>query len=119
MNLPKIVEKDFFKNPVQGKHIDLAFEIINLLFSNDLHNLIYPKRIDVSKAFLDSYGKREIVLFMQEELAIEKNGKKTLCVFPKFLRLSTNNYVKQLGNYLSLREKMLIDYKKQFVFYWV
>ncbi len=116
LNIPKRSDEDFFSRPVEDKKIDLAFEIIDLLFSNELHISIYPKRIDVSKAFLESYGKREIVLFLEEEIIIEKNNRKAICLFPKYLRLCTNNYLKQLSNYLSLHEKMIEDYRKQFVF---
>jgi acyl-CoA synthetase (AMP-forming)/AMP-acid ligase II len=78
--------------PLQGKYADLAFEILAIVTDPFVADLFSVKRIDVSNAFAESYGTREIVIITEE-----------LCV----LRLSTKNYRQDLGNYLKLRDQLL------------
>jgi hypothetical protein len=52
------------------------------------------KRLDVSKAFLPSLGRREVVLILEEQ------------GFTKSLRLTPKNVAQELGNYLELRSKL-------------
>jgi len=84
---------------IEGAKIDLALSLYKLweelvLLESRL------KKIDVSKAFHESYGKREIVL--KVENSHEHH----------FLRLSTKNYREELRNYLSIKDKMG-DVKKE------
>ena len=52
------------------------------------------KRLDVSKAFEPSLGRREVVLILEEQ------------GFTKALRLTPKNFAQELGNYLELRPKL-------------
>lgn len=79
------------------------------LFLEDLEIV----RIDVSKAFFDSYGKREIVIYIEDSMQMMHKKREARFVFPKYLRLHTDNYEEQLGNFLVLRDKMFEDYRKQ------
>jgi hypothetical protein len=102
-----------WNKPITGRNIDLALTILKFLSTDEFQKAFHVKKIDVSKAFSDSFGKKEVIITIEEEMNIKKSDKEILCVFPRILRLSLKNYEKQLSNYLSLREKMLCDYKKQ------
>jgi hypothetical protein len=102
-----------WNDPIKNRHMDVAIDILKCLDNIDIDNSFCLKSIDVSHAFFPSYGKREIVLLVEDEIHIENNNLKAICCFPKYLRLSSNNYRQQLGNYFILREKMLKDYHKQ------
>ena len=95
-----------WNQPVKGKSIELAFSLLQLLqtYGTDLFIL---KRIDVSQAFAESYGRREIVLQVENEVSVEKNGVLETIQIPHILRLSTKDYPKELANYLQLRVNLL------------
>lgn len=94
--------------PLQGKSVDLALHILNLLSEPAYRDLFNNQRIDVSKAFAESYGVREIVIQTEDEM-VEKD--KTV-IIPRLLRLSTKNYAQELGNYLKLRKQLLEQERK-------
>jgi hypothetical protein len=85
------------------KKLHLAFKLLTLLSAPAYKDLFKVRRIDVSHAFASSYGSREIVLILEDELY--KNEQ--VLSLPRLLRLSTKNYTQDLGNYLKLREKLL------------
>jgi hypothetical protein len=81
-----------------------------------IHTLLSPapfaiKRIDVGQAFAESYGKRQIVLVIEESFKTQQQQKELFCVLPRVLRLSTKDFRKELGNYIALRdeEKLAMD----------
>jgi hypothetical protein len=76
-----------FHSPIQGEPVDLALEILSLC-----DGLFFPARLDVSNAFHESLGRREIVLILNTP----RGDKHTL-------RLSPANAKEQLGNYHQLR----------------
>jgi hypothetical protein len=98
---------------LQDEHYNLAIDVFNIITQPEIKNTFKLKRIDVSRAFCQSYGKREIILTIEEEMVIKTKERSVLCVFPKILRLNAKDYAQQLGNYLVLRRKILDDYKKQ------
>lgn len=93
--------------PLKGKAVDLAFALLALL-TDPAHRSAFPlKRIDVSNAFAESYGQREVVVTLEEEIVRQEADREVRFLFPYLLRLSTKNYAQELGNYLKLREKLL------------
>lgn len=99
-----------WNKPLQGSLFELAFNLLELIYSEPLRRLMEVRTIDVSQAFADSLGKREIVLEVEETIPV-KQGKKNFTVIEKrFLRLSAKNYAKDLGNYLKLRKKLATEY---------
>ena len=98
--------KIHWHTPIQNREIQLAFHILDLLSQDAYKDLFFVKRIDVSKAFAESYGAREIVLLIEEEVEQQKEGKKKRYLLPRLLRLSTKNFTQELGNYLELRQKL-------------
>lgn len=100
-----------WRTPLENKHLQLAFEILRFLEGAPWQGGMLVKRVDVSNAFAPSYGQREIVLITQDEVLSEEG--KTVCVFPKIVRLPSKDYAQQLSNFLSLRRSMLEDYKLQ------
>jgi hypothetical protein len=71
------------------------------------------KRIDVSNAFAESYGKRQIVLVIEEYFKITWQSKEISCIVPRILRLSAKDYRKDLGNYLVLRDDETLAFDPQ------
>jgi hypothetical protein len=92
-NLPEIylgIRHIQYRTPLQGKQVTLALSLLKLLSS-----LQFPiKRLDLSKAFDPSLGKREIVLITEDR------------GFSRYLRLSAKDYPQELGNYLELLPKL-------------
>ncbi len=97
--------------PVKNRHLELALQVLRFLESVPWQEEMRIKRIDVSKAFSPSYGQREIVLMTEDEVFSEEG--KTVCLFPKFVRLPVKEFSGQLSNFLSLRRSMQEDYKLQ------
>jgi hypothetical protein len=62
------------------------------------------KRIDVSEAFADTLGKRQIVLILEESFKMPWQTQEITCILPRILRLNTKDYLQELGNYLVLRD---------------
>ena len=98
---------------MQDKQTLLALQLIEELSHHKLRDKFTLISIDVSKAFAPSKGKREIVVEIEDELILSHNGKKHILTFPKLLRFSPKNYPQQLGNFLTLQNKMHQDYGKQ------
>lgn len=98
---------------IKGPYLDLALEILQFLETAPWKEGLRVKRIDVSNAFAPSLGQREIVLFTEEELNLRTENRELVCTFPKILRLAPKDYTQQLGNFFSLRRKMMEDYQKQ------
>lgn len=117
-NLPEIYLGAFpdelkWHQPLQGEKIELAFELLKLLTKPVLRDLFNPKRIDVSHAFDESYGRREIIVLMEDEIISKTYGREIEYILPRFLRLSPKNYAQELTNYLKLREKLLDEERKK------
>ncbi len=92
--------------PLAGKYIALALDVLALVTDPQVADLFSVKRIDVSNAFAESYGTREIVLITEDTLIKNREGRAIEFRLPRILRLSTKNYSQQLGNYLKLREQL-------------
>jgi hypothetical protein len=91
--LPEIylgIRNFYWGRPLEERNAELALTILQLLSRLSLH----VKRLDVSKAFLPSLGRREVVLILEEQ------------GFTKALRLTPKNFAQELGNYLELRPKL-------------
>ncbi len=91
--LPEIylgIRNFYWGRPLKERNAELALTILQLLNRLSLQ----VKRLDVSKAFLPSLGRREVVLILEEQ------------GFTKALRLTPKNFAQELGNYLELRPKL-------------
>ena len=98
---------------IDTKEAQLAIDILQKLKNSGFTDIVKITLLDTSRAFAQSYGKREIIMQVDEEISINKNQKEVLFVFPKILRLPMNNYLEQISNYVALREKIIKDYKNQ------
>jgi hypothetical protein len=97
---------------LQGPYFDLAMDVLNIVTDPKVSDLFSVKRIDVSHAFDQSYGTREIVVITEDTLVQRIQGKEVQINLPRILRLSTKNYAQELGNYLKLREQLLEEERK-------
>ncbi|MDR2539996.1 MAG: hypothetical protein LBC45_05355 [Chlamydiales bacterium] len=98
-----------WKEAMTGTYINLAFSLLQLIQEVGLSNVV---RIDLSRAFASSYGKREIVLTVDYVVVQWQNGLEQQTIFPHLLRLGTKNYREQLMNYLNLRGELIEQEKK-------
>lgn len=80
----------------------LAHEIIAALEPLRIEKNLFLKRLDVSQAFNESLGKREVVALINSEDNFLKTQRKT----SHYLRLSSKNYLQELGNYLVLYDDL-------------
>lgn len=102
-NLPEVYlgleESPLWNAPLEGEKMDLIFQILEIVQAPVICDLFNVKRLDVSNALHESFGKREIVMIAEDRLGE--------CVYPRFLRLSLKGYRQELSNYLKLREKLM------------
>ena len=98
-----------WREPLQNKHLKLAFDLLETFEGSPWKEGLRIKRIDVSNAYSPTLGRREIVLFTEEEILIKELN----FVFPKVLRLAPRDYSQQLQNFFALRRSMIEDYRKQ------
>jgi hypothetical protein len=94
-------------SPLAGREAALAMTLLSLLSGCDLG----LRRIDVSQAFAETYGKREIVLQVEDVLLMHREDRDVTVRLPRYLRLSTQHYAQELGNYLALRSQLLEEEK--------
>jgi hypothetical protein len=97
---------------LKGRYVELAFDILSMILDPKVSDLFSVKRIDVSNAFAESYGTREIVVITEDSMIRNIDGQEVQFYLPRILRLSTKNYARELGNYLKLREQLLEEEKK-------
>jgi hypothetical protein len=102
-----------WRAPLSNRYLTLAFDLLQTFEGSPWREGLRLQRIDVSNAFAPSLGRREIVLFTEEEISF-KTGEATF-VFPKILRLAPKDWNQQLQNFFALRRSMIEDYKKQLV----
>ncbi len=98
---------------IETKEAKLALDILSKLKSLGFTDLVNITMLDTSRAYLQSYGKREIILQIDEIITIKNQQKNKKFIFPKILRLSSYNFLEQISNYVSLRKKILKDYESQ------
>ncbi len=94
--------------PISHPGFELAMNILDFLQVQSAQSFKIEK-IDVSNAFADSLGKREIIVALEDDCILLNHH----CFFPKILRLHTIEYGKQLSNFFALNKKMRKDYLKQ------
>lgn len=92
---------------LEGDRVTLAKEVLAHLNQNYLSDKTHLRRIDVSNAFSSSYGQRQIVVILEEEVMRGDGDKSVLIRFPRILRLSTENYEQGLANYFALQPTLL------------
>lgn len=80
-------------------HLNLAFNVLKSLESLKDCN-VQIKRIDVSQAYEDSFGNRQIVVVLKE-----KDGHGEKCA-ETYLRLNTEKYAQNLVNYVTLSRRV-------------
>lgn len=103
----EVASADCFHRQIQGKKLDLAFDVLSMLKKIAFSWGFVIKRIDVSKAFEKSLGKKEIVLQLeskQHELYTMSKSH-----FSHILRINPENYAKSLGNYLILHKELMME----------
>jgi hypothetical protein len=100
-------------HPIANRYFQLALDLLDTFEGSPWREGLRIQRIDVSNAFAPTLGRREIVLFTEEEIFLRKGEKELRFQFPKVLRLAPKDYGGQLQNFFALRRNMLEDYKKQ------
>lgn len=98
---------------LQGKSIELAMELLHFFSMPEQQKTLNVSRIDLSFAFSENSGQRQIILVLRDRSDNNRKlgGERTL-------RLNASNYVREINNYLLLREcllkkeqEMIIDFR--------
>jgi hypothetical protein len=95
---------------IKGSEANLAFNIINL-FSE--HKDIELLRVDVSNAFSDSWGRREVVLVINDVDYASIDDRLVTLFFPRILRLGTQNYAEDIKKYCLFKDVLKDEAKKK------
>lgn len=98
-------EFNFFHKPMSRKDLILAIRVLKSLRKVALNRDFSVHRIDVSKAFEKSLGKREIIVQIKnkDSWLYQKKGS----FYTYTLRLDPDHFAKNLGNYLNLHEELI------------
>ncbi|MBI3508888.1 MAG: hypothetical protein HY069_04575 [Chlamydiia bacterium] len=102
-----------WNRPLRNAHFQLAMDLLSYLEKVQWKEGLKIQRIDVSNAFHESLGIREVVLFTEETLWIQSQGQEVVCTFPKILRLSPKDYAHQIDHFLALKKGMVDGYRRQ------
>lgn len=102
-----------WQKPVGNRYSELAFQILQTFEGSPWKEGLRIKRIDVSNAYAPTLGRREIVIFTEEEISLRKDDRELSFTFPKILRLAPRDFAHQLQNFFALRRSMIEDYRRQ------
>ena len=72
-----------WNQPLRGKYIELALKLLDLLGDPNVQELMSVKRIDVSNAFAESYGTREIIVIVEDSVFIQHDNREVQYLLPK------------------------------------
>ncbi len=97
-------EKPSFGSSLNGKYLNLAFLLLEFLQKKG-EDLFFVKKIDVSHAFIENLGKREVVLVLENEIYMA--GQPLPVISTHYLRISPKGYEAEIENYLTLRNHLL------------
>jgi hypothetical protein len=84
----------------------LAIEVLRILKTHFQGKPIHLSRVDVSHAFASSYGHREIVVMIEEDVEKVEGGRFVVTAYPRMLRFSVSGIEQAAKEYLVLREKL-------------
>ena len=110
------IPKACWGRPLQGKQVEIVMSLLKIFSDPRITDLINVRRIDVSEAFHESYGQRQIVIAVEDECVLSQAGRSVHFILPRLLRLTTKNYPQELGNYLKLRQELLPQERAQLKF---
>ncbi len=91
---------------LKGKHIELAFALLEMISQQCCDEMSVLRSIDVSQAFAPSYGQRQVVIVLEDRMPRLIEGRPTQNVYPRIIRLMPDSYQQQLANYLVLRSHL-------------
>lgn len=99
------LDKKWGQSLVEDGRLQLAFDLLTWAQQPGKEGLSL-KTIDVSQAFADSYGQRQIILTLEDR--IEKDSKDTPISYTKsyLLRLNSEEYYQDLARFLTLRQHL-------------
>lgn len=91
---------------LSGKEVTLSLDLLHVITSGLDSPVSRLVRIDISHAFAESYGMREIVILFEDKVVVRSCDQDIEYIIPRLLRLSPKNYAQELGNYLVLRGQL-------------
>ncbi|MBA3722746.1 MAG: FtsQ-type POTRA domain-containing protein [Parachlamydiaceae bacterium] len=97
------MDKKWGQSIYEDEGFQLALNVIEGINELFAYEPILLKQIDVSQAFADSYGQKQIVIIIEDVFDQVKNGRTEPITKTYLLRLNTEKYMQNLANYLMLR----------------
>lgn len=89
---------------IKGIKSKLALYLIKLITESCCREYSFLTRVDVSNVLADSYGQRQIIVSIEDDIEhTDEKGQHARIILPYLLRLSVENYRQELGNFLALR----------------
>lgn len=107
LGLEEKADEHFFGKRLKNKRILLALKLLDYLSKEIITDAMLIKRIDVSKSDASSYGRREIVVILEEKKEKINNGFPSFCHYLRILRLSDQSYEQELKNYKRLAKFLM------------
>ena len=96
-----------WRQNLSSEKLNLCFEILSCVSDFSVCDQFPVQRIDVSQAFSPSYGRREVVVTVEDVFMRHKEGRDVEYHQKRFLRLHPKQFAKELANYLTLRKQLL------------
>jgi hypothetical protein len=90
----------------EDERFRLAFEILGHLKKIWGAETLDVKQVDVSHAFAESYGQKQIVVLVEDQSNRVQEGRTVSVVKPIFLRLNPKEYRQNLANFMVLRKHL-------------
>lgn len=101
-------DKDFvLGQPIRNDKSKLALYLLDLINQHCCFEKSQLLRVDVSKALADSYGQRQIVVIMEDQIQKKTEQGFAIVVIPQILRLSVDSYRQELANYLAMKSSII------------
>lgn len=97
------VGKRLWGIPMKEGRAKLALSLLKKICKHCCDSTCHVVKIDVSKAFASSYGQRQIVVVMEEQMEKKQGDRLVLCYFPHILRLTKENFLQELASYNNLK----------------
>ncbi|MDR3623709.1 MAG: hypothetical protein P4L16_01050 [Chlamydiales bacterium] len=95
--------------PLNTKEAQFSIKLVKEFSSPEFQEQFRLLRVDASSAYSELYGQRQVVFVIEDVLHRQEEKGVVTYVFPRILRLNTEEYLQDMQKYLLLREKLIDD----------
>lgn len=91
---------------IPGREINLAIQMVKDLSQKEFSDSFQLLRLDVSKAYCESYGQKQVVVVVNDIIRSQEEGREVTFSFPRIIRLSPEHYREEMQRYLALASQI-------------